>query len=148
VLPRFGHRKLAEITADDIAKFIRSLEKEGLSTSTIENYLRPLHGGLAFACRRGLLATSPFALLTRDDRPEKKTTRKAYEWTDEEIDKLLESARLIARRPESRQDYSALLTIAVETGLRKGEFSGSSGATSISTGPSCTSGGSGRSSAS
>jgi integrase len=124
VLPRFSHRKLADITADDIASFIRSLEKAGLSTSTIENYLRPLQGGLSFACRRGLLATNPFTLLTRDDRPEKSAARKAYEWEDEEIDRLLESAKLIARKPESRHDYSALLTIAIETGLRKGELLG------------------------
>jgi integrase len=124
ILPRFGHRKLAEITADDIARFTRSLEKQGLSPSTIENYLRPLKGGLAFACRRGLLTTNPCAFLTRDDRPLQKFDRKAYEWTDEEINALLESAEMIAHRPESRQDYSALLTVAVETGLRKGELLG------------------------
>jgi hypothetical protein len=69
LLERFGKRKIASITVDDIAELIRDLEKAGAKPSTINNHLLPLAGTLKFALRRGLIGTNPHALLTRDDRP-------------------------------------------------------------------------------
>jgi len=44
LLPRFGTRKMAEITVDDVLRLIRDLEKQDLSRSTIDNLLKPLAG--------------------------------------------------------------------------------------------------------
>ena len=123
-LPRYAHRKVAEITVDEITRDIRRMEEHGLSSSTISNYLIPLKGTFALACRDGLLSVNPCDLLTEDDLPETRKRRTAYEWTDEEIDALLEASEVIARQPESRQDYSLALRLAVDTGLRKGELLG------------------------
>jgi integrase len=124
VLPRFGHRKLADIDVQDVAKFIRHLEEQGLSSSSIESYLLPLKGTLAFACRRRLLTANPCDLLTADDRPVKRERRKAFEWSDEQIEALLAASELLARQPSARFDYSPLIRTAVHTGLRLGELLG------------------------
>jgi integrase len=124
LLPRFGHLKLAQIDPEMIARFIRKLDERGLSSSTISNYLLPLSGTFAFATRRGLVSVNPCALLTSDDRPEKRERRRAYEWTDDEIDALIKSSEQIARRRVSQYDYSPLIRVAIFTGLRLGELLG------------------------
>jgi integrase len=137
LLPRFGHRKLGEIDASAIARLIRDLETKGLyaidpkrprrplSASSIENYMRPLSGALAFAVRRGLLGSNPYLALTRDDRPDASLGRReVYEWSQEEIGALLQAAEARAEKIEARYDYSTLIRTAVFTGLRLGELLG------------------------
>ena len=124
LLPRFGHLRLGQIDAERVARFVRELEARGLSSSTISNYLLPLSGTFAFAIRRGLAGINPCSLLTTDDRPARRERRKAYEWSDDEIDALLDASEQLARQPESRFDYSPLLRTAVYTGLRLGELLG------------------------
>jgi integrase len=131
LLPRFGVWKLAAIDTDSIAKLIRDMEAKGLSQSTIENYLCPLKGTLDLAVRRGLIPANPYLLLTADERPStvehdeaSEEGEGAYEWSDEEITGLLIASERLARQPEARFDYSALLRVAVRTGLRLGELLG------------------------
>src|SRR5688572_8472675 len=40
--PRLGRKKIGDVTADDIARLIRGMEKEGKKASTIRNALAPL----------------------------------------------------------------------------------------------------------
>lgn len=124
IIPVFGHRKLRDIRVDDVAAYIRKLEKRGLSTSTIDNYCKPLSGTFRYAVRRGMISQNPMAALTRDDRPVNGKTRKAYEWTTEEIDNLLLAADIQAKEPSARADYTLLLRVAVYAGLRLGEILG------------------------
>jgi integrase len=129
LLPRFGAWKVAALDADAIAKLIRDLEGQGLSQSTVENYLLPLKGTLDLAVRRKTIPVNPYNLLTDDEKPEEDDDKKedesgAYEWSDEEIKALLESSELVARKPEARQDYSPVLRLAVRSGLRLGELLG------------------------
>lgn len=124
VLPRFGHLKLGQIDAEMIARFIRKLDERGLATSTVYNYCLPLAGTLDLAVRRGLLTVNPYRLLTRADMPAKRERKKAYEWTDEETHALLSASERLARQPSAQQDYTPLLRVAVETGLRLGELLG------------------------
>jgi integrase len=124
LLPRFGSMRVAAITAEHVARLIRDLEGEGLSSSTIENYLLPLSGTLAFAVRRGLIAVNPCTLLTRDDRPRRLARKQDHVWSDEEIEALIKAAEYLARQPASRYDYSPLLRVACLTGLRLGELLG------------------------
>jgi integrase len=124
LLPRFGNRKIAEITADDVAGLIRELERQALSGKTIENYLLPLQGTMKFAVRRNLIASDPCTLLTNDERPLRKPRREKHIWSDEEIAGLVHAADELARQPEARYDYSPLIRIALYTGLRQGELLG------------------------
>jgi integrase len=130
LLPHFGAWKLVAIDTISIAHLIRKLEDKGLSASTITNYLKPLNGTLGFAVSDGKLTTNPYLALTDDQRPQEAEAQddedegEAYEWSDDEIERLLGASALIARRPESRYDYSPILYMAIRTGLRLGELLG------------------------
>ena len=136
LLPRFGKQRLAVIDADAVARLTRDLERVGLHAvdpsrpvrplgrSSVANYLKPLHGTLALALRRGLIASSPFAVLTDDDRPVREEKRRVHEWTDEDVGALLAASVTLAGKRESRYDYSPLLRLVALLGLRKGEALG------------------------
>jgi integrase len=129
LIPHFGSMKLAAITPEHVAALIRDLEREGpsgkpLSSSMIENYLRPLSGTMAFAMRRGLIGVNPCSLLTSDDRPRRRERRQDHVWSDEEIEALIEASERLAHQPASRYDYAPLLRTALFTGLRLGELLG------------------------
>jgi integrase len=125
LLPGFGSMKVGAISVEQVAALIRELERKGLAPATIDNYLKPLGGTMAFALRRGLIGVNPCALLTRDDRPQQNDNpRPDHVWSDEEIEALLAAAEAVARQPASRFDYSPLLRVAIFTGLRLGELLG------------------------
>jgi integrase len=124
LIPRFGKKKIGAVTVDHIAALVRDLEKGGAAPSTINNHLLPLQGTFAFALRRGLIGTSPYALLTRDDRPAPREKAHAEVWSDAKITALIESAEHLAKQPEARYDYSPLIRTALFTGLRQGELLG------------------------
>jgi integrase len=136
LLPRFGDWQVAAIDADAVAKLIRGLETDGLhsidpkrpkrplSSSTISNYTLPLSGALSLAVRRGVIASNPMRSLTVDERPRQTDRERPHEWSDEEIAELLGAATRLAKRCESRYDYTPLLRTAVFTGLRLGELLG------------------------
>jgi integrase len=125
ILPIFGSKKVSAITPQDVAKLIRDLEERGLASSTINSYLLPLSGTLDMAVSRGLIPANPCKLLTRDERPRKKVTRRQdHIWNDEEIQALLEASEYLARQPEARYNYAPLLRVSIKTGLRPGELLG------------------------
>jgi integrase len=136
LLPTFGDWQVKAVDAEAVARLIRGLEAEGLrsidpkrmkrplSPSAIGNYLQPLGGMMSLALRRGYVTENPCRLLTADERPRQRHVGAAHEWSDEEIDALLEASALLARQPEARQDYTSLLRTAVYTGLRLGELLG------------------------
>jgi integrase len=140
LIPHFGKWPIRLIDADAIASLIRSLEAEGLhaidparpvrplSRSAILNYTKPLAATLAFAARRGYIASNPWLLLGKDDRPTQGEPRQIYEWTSDAIGALLAASRRLAATkaaPEARPyDFSLLLRVAVTLGLRQGEILG------------------------
>jgi integrase len=136
LLPRFGRHRLAAIDADAVATLTRDLEREGLHAldparpvrplgrSSVANYLKPLQATLALALRRGLVASSPFSVLTDDDRPAREERRAAHVWSDDEVEALLAASAAIAARETSRVDYTPLLRLVATLGLRKGEALG------------------------
>ena len=123
LLPRLGHRKLADIDLDTLKSLIRGWKDRGLSRSTVESYLCPARGAFDYAMRRGQVNGNPCNLLRGSDLPEK-AKRRAHEWTDEEIARLLAASERIGRARTSRHDYSPMLKLAVYTGLRLGEVVG------------------------
>jgi integrase len=136
LLPRFGNSPIGAIDADAIAKLVRDLEREGLHAldkkrkvrplgqSSIENYLKPLQGAMAYAMRRQMIASNPFDVMTPDDRPTRNDKDDLYEWSDDELEALSTASETLARKPESRYDYSHLIRISAKLGLRLGEALG------------------------
>ncbi|MDH4341289.1 MAG: hypothetical protein OEW52_11410 [Thermoleophilia bacterium] len=104
ILPRFGHLKVAKVTPDEIARFVRDLSGRGLSGSRIKNILKPLQGTLKLGLRRGFIPQDPFTLLTPDERP-KETPRTHHEWSPEEIDALLGASEALAKEKNAKYDY-------------------------------------------
>jgi integrase len=136
IIPRFGRWKVQQIDADAIVRLIRDLQREGLhaldtsikarplGASSVDNYLKPLQGVLAFAVRRGMIPASPFQVLTPDDRPVKAEKQKAHEWTDDDVNAVLAASAKLAAEQERRYDYTPLLRLVAALGLRKGEALG------------------------
>jgi integrase len=124
LIPRLGSKKIGAISVEDIARLIRALENDGLSPSTIMDYMKPLTGTLALALRRGYIAVNPCSLLTRDDRPAQRQKNPDHVWSDEEIESLIGAAERMAHKPEARYDYAPLIRTALYTGLRIGELLG------------------------
>jgi site-specific recombinase XerD len=68
--PRFGTRRLDQITADDWASLIRELRAVGLSEGSIESVLKPARGVYGYAARRlGWSGRDTLALLERSELP-------------------------------------------------------------------------------
>jgi integrase len=137
-LPLFGHRRTGEIDADAIARLDYGLAERGLnyvdptrpvrplSRSQVDNYMKPLRSLMKYAVRHKKGVTvNPFDLLTEDDRADDDRERFVYEWSDEEIEKVLAKADELDRRQGARQEYAPLIRSAVETGARLGELLGS-----------------------
>lgn len=127
LLPRFGSRKIGTIVVDDVAGLIRDLDAQGLKPSTIQAYLTPLHGVMAYAVRKKLMSVNPCSQLTDDDRPhgpDDAAPAKMHEWSDAEMRNLVAAAESIARQPEARYDYAPLIKTALSTCLRQSELLG------------------------
>lgn len=135
-LPLLGHRPLVSIDADTLSLQIGLAERglnyvdrtrpvRPLSRSRVDNLMKPLRGIMAYALRRKLIAANPFDLLTEDDRADDDSERFTYEWSDEEIAKVIAKADELDRRPEARQEYAPLIHSGIETGERLGELLGS-----------------------
>jgi integrase len=125
LLPRLQHRKLAEITLDDLLALVQVWRKRGLARSTIENYLCPVRGTFDYAHRRGLVTSNPCSLLRRRDLESADSeSRAAHEWTDDEIAALIRASEQLDSKKESRYQYAPMIRVAIGTGLRLGELLG------------------------
>jgi site-specific recombinase XerC len=69
VYPALGKRRISTVTEEDVLALIGSLRAEGKKENTIRNVIRPLSGLLAYAVRRGQLASNPVTRLERSERP-------------------------------------------------------------------------------
>src|SRR4051812_33585865 len=62
LIPRFGQMRINAITPEHVAALIRDLERQGLASTTVTDYCKPLAGTLTFALRRRLIAANPYLL--------------------------------------------------------------------------------------
>lgn len=111
IKPKLGRKRAAKLTVDDVAWFIRQLEREGKKAWSIRACLSPLSRMMALIGRRG--AANPVRALDRGERP-RNDARKMAILNTEEISKLLDSA--------TSDRYRLFLATAVFTGLRLGEL--------------------------
>jgi integrase len=121
LLPELGHLRVVQVGPDRIARLVRDLERRGLSGASIRRYLSPLGPIFKLAIRRGIVPTSPLALLSDDERPSGGGVREHYVWSPEEIARLIAAAEERATRREANYDYAPLIRLLVLTGLRVSE---------------------------
>lgn len=114
LLPRFGDRRLAEITEDRVAALITEMTRAGYAGWTIKGVLTPLSRILGHAARQGWIASNPVTRLEKDERP-KVGRREMRVLEKNEIEELLAS---------SNARYRPLIATAIFTGLRQGELLG------------------------
>ena len=109
--PSFGRRRVSDITVDDVAELIATMEADGKAGWTQRNVLTTLSGFFTWASspRRGYAPTNPVAQLERDERPRVRK-RKGRVLQPDEIRALLDSA--------TSDRYRVLIATAIFTGLR------------------------------
>jgi integrase len=121
VLPELGHLKPGQAGPDRVARLVRDLEAQGLAPASIRRYLSPLASVFKLAVRRGIIPSSPLALLSEDERPSGGGVREHYVWSPEEISKLILAADELGNRAEAQYNYAPLIQLLALTGLRVSE---------------------------
>jgi integrase len=117
LIPRFGERRLHEVSRTDIKRFIAFL-LECRKRRTIHNILTPLKEAYHHAIDDGLVTVNPVSNMGRwmADR----------EGADSHIDPLtsLEVRAMLASAKEKYRLFHPLFLCAVRTGMRQGELIG------------------------
>lgn len=114
--PHFDPRRMADITATDVARFVSAKQAAGLKGWTIKGQMTVLSSVFAYAGRHmGLAAQNPVALLDRVERPSSE---------DEKPKRILNAEQLTALLAAVDAGYSLLFDLAAETGGRLAEVLG------------------------
>jgi integrase len=114
LLPAFGHRRIQEISTDDIAELVAAMRAKKLAAKTINNALVPLGRILSHALRRGYLTDNPLSRLEQHERP------RIHKRDQRVLNHQQISALLAASLPR----YRPILATAIYTGLRLNELLG------------------------
>src|SRR5215211_5951327 len=118
IIPVLGRRKLKDLSRDDIRRLYRFKRDEGLANRSLEYIHTSLHRALKDAKSDGKIYVNP----TDGMRPHKTPQGAAKEskaLSPQQVAVLLEAA---SQKPWSRSE--ALYTVAIHTGLRRGEVLG------------------------
>jgi len=116
ILPRFGSKKIAAVTSQDVEKWVQDLAARGLSPATVRNHYVSLNKVFRYAARHRLIAANPCA---GTELP-KETGTDAFHptfLTPDEVERL-------ARELDAFHPYGLLVRFAAYTGLRAGEIGG------------------------
>jgi len=115
VIPRFGQKKIAAITRDDVKGFMSDLTEKGFAKNTIRLAVATLRVVLSSAVEDGSLTSNPAVRLGRFLQSDK-ATHKAQSMTREEAQIFLEAAK------QFYPEFHPLFLMALRAGLRKGEL--------------------------
>jgi integrase len=130
---RFGDRKIGAVGVEDIERLIQELQArrgpngKRLSESTIANYLNPLAGTLRYATRTHsprLLTANPMLSVGDGVKVSSSQTREHREWSEAEIQAVIDAARANDAKKEQRQSYALAIELLLRSGLRLGECLG------------------------
>jgi integrase len=114
--PRYGNRRLDNVTADDLASLVRDMRGLGKSEATIAAVLGAASRIYKFAARRlGFTGTNPTTLMLSSERPKVSLAKRRPIFTPEEIEQTLVAAS---------EPYRTLFTVAALTGARVSELLG------------------------
>ena len=116
LIPRFGRRRLDQISCEDIASFIAEMRKKGLKGWTITSALRPLSLILGQAARKGRIPVNPMSQLERGERPRHDDQRPKRILSLDEMRALIACA--------DTEPYRCLIELLLTAGLRIGEALG------------------------
>ncbi|PWA12078.1 site-specific integrase [Pueribacillus theae] len=123
ILPAMGHLKLEQIKPLHLLEFYRNLQEDGirkdgkkggLSEQTILHHHRLISAILEAAVKWQLIALNP---ASRVQPP--KVSKKEMKYYDEE-----QTLKLLAALEHAEPKYKVLVTLAIATGLRRGELLG------------------------
>jgi integrase len=109
----FGHRRVRDLRADDVAELSGALRERGLSPSTRAKHLRVLHACLEAALRHDYAARNPVSDLAPGQRPRAERKEAAY-FENGELPPVF------AKLPAGVVKTICLL--ALKTGMRQGEL--------------------------
>lgn len=112
LIPSLGKHQLQKLTVQHIQAFYTLKESEGLASTTIIYYHSVLHNALNVAVKRELVSRNVCDLAS----PPRKVQHEIQPLTEEQAQKLLTTIK--------GHRWEALYTLALATGLRRGEILG------------------------
>jgi integrase len=135
IMRAFGDRRVGEITAADVERFLRGLDREGLSARNVNSHRQALANVFEYACRADTFALASNPVRGAEKRRED-YTKPPDTFTAEHILALARAARagrhVKGRRWASKEkdlqqelanaQDAVLYTVAGFTGLRQGEL--------------------------
>ena len=112
LIPMLGHVQLQRLTPQQVQAFYTKKLDEGLSSKRVREFHAVLHRALEQAVKWNLIARNVCDLVT----PPKLKRREMQTLAPEQAQRLLQVAR--------GHRFEALLTVAIATGMRRGELLG------------------------
>jgi integrase len=112
IIPALGNIQLQKLTPQRVQAFYARKLEEGLSPSTVQGFHAVLHKALDNAVRWNLLARNVCDAVSLP----RKVRHEIQPLTQEQVQQLLKAAQ--------EHELEALLTVALVTGMRKGELLG------------------------
>ena len=114
--PRWGRRRLDDITVDDAARLVRELRAEGKAEWTIATIMRAASRVFTFSRRRlRWHGENPFSALESGERPRISSTPRRRIFQGDELPQTLAAAR---------EPWRTLFALAAVTGARESELLG------------------------
>jgi integrase len=113
ILPALGHMRLQRLTVQHIESFYARLAKEGSSAGSIRVMHAVLHRALAHAVYLNLVSRN-VCDIAKKSLP-RHTRYEIHTLTKEQAQRLLAEVR-------GHEQFEALLTLAITTGMRRGEL--------------------------
>jgi integrase len=112
----FGSRRMSDITATDLARYVSEKQAAGLKGWSIKGHLTVFSGIWSYAARHlGLTGENPVRLLDRVERPSRADERPKRVLSADELCRLIEAVD---------ESYRLLFEFAAETGARLSEALG------------------------
>ena len=116
--PEIGLIRLQDLHPVHLEEYYRKKGSK-LSQTTLEHHHAVISGALKWAMKKGLIVKNPAALVdNRPSAPEDRNEAKVHCWSAEEAKLFLDTAKTFGVQ------QAAFYTLALETGLRKGELCG------------------------
>lgn len=113
---RFGRRRMTDISATDVARYVSGKQSDGLKGWTLKGHMTVLSSVFTYAGRHmGLVAQNPITLLDRVERPSS---------DDEKVKRVLNAEEVSSLLAAVDDGYATLFALAGETGARLAEVLG------------------------
>jgi integrase len=124
IFDEFGDDRVSSIGPNEIIQYDRKLRARGLSESGAANVCKPLRGLLDHAVLCGDIDASPYRQVPRGKLSSCNTKRQHHEWTTEQVETFIATAREFDTRKEARRKYADQVELMIRLGLRMAEASG------------------------